>query len=303
VQGNENGKLILVTAINPTPAGEGKTTTTVGLGDGLNKIGKKAAICIREASLGPCFGMKGGAAGGGYAQVVPMEEMNLHFTGDFHAITSAHNLLSAMIDNHIYWGNKLDIDQRRVTWRRVMDMNDRALRDIVTSLGGVPNGYPRQTGFDITVASEVMAILCLATSLEDLQKRLGDIIVASRRDKSPIYCRDIKADGAMTVLLKDAMQPNIVQTLENNPAFVHGGPFANIAHGCNSVMATTTALKIADYVVTEAGFGADLGAEKFMNIKCRKANLTPSAVVVVATVRAMKMNGGVAKKRPWTRKC
>jgi formate--tetrahydrofolate ligase len=296
VQGNENGKLILVTAINPTPAGEGKTTTTVGLGDGLNKIGKKAAICIREASLGPCFGMKGGAAGGGYAQVVPMEEMNLHFTGDFHAITSAHNLLSAMIDNHIYWGNKLDIDQRRVTWRRVMDMNDRALRDIVTSLGGVPNGYPRQTGFDITVASEVMAILCLATSLEDLQKRLGDIIVASRRDKSPIYCRDIKADGAMTVLLKDAMQPNIVQTLENNPAFVHGGPFANIAHGCNSVMATTTALKIADYVVTEAGFGADLGAEKFMNIKCRKANLTPSAVVVVATVRAMKMNGGVAKK-------
>ena len=296
LQKNKNGKLILVTAINPTPAGEGKTTTTVGLGDGLNKIGKKAAICIREASLGPCFGMKGGAAGGGYAQVVPMEEMNLHFTGDFHAITSAHNLLSAMIDNHIYWGNKLEIDQRRVTWRRVMDMNDRALRDIVTSLGGVPNGYPRQTGFDITVASEVMAILCLATSLEDLQKRLGDIIVASRRDKSPIYCRDIKADGAMTVLLKDAMQPNLVQTLENNPAFVHGGPFANIAHGCNSVMATTTALKIADYVVTEAGFGADLGAEKFMNIKCRKAGLAPSAVVIVATVRAMKMNGGVAKK-------
>ena len=295
VQGNKNGKLILVTAINPTPAGEGKTTTTVGLGDGLNKIGKRAAICIREASLGPCFGMKGGAAGGGYAQVVPMEEMNLHFTGDFHAITSAHNLLSAMIDNHIYWGNSLDIDQRRVTWRRVMDMNDRALRDIVTSLGGVANGYPRQTGFDITVASEVMAILCLATSLEDLQKRLGDIIVAYRRDKSPVYCRDIKADGAMTVLLKDAMQPNLVQTLENNPAFVHGGPFANIAHGCNSVMATTTALKIADYVVTEAGFGADLGAEKFMNIKCRKARLAPSVVVVVATVRAMKMNGGVAK--------
>ena len=295
VQGNKNGKLILVTAINPTPAGEGKTTTTVGLGDGLNKIGKRAAICIREASLGPCFGMKGGAAGGGYAQVVPMEEMNLHFTGDFHAITSAHNLLSAMIDNHIYWGNSLDIDQRRVTWRRVMDMNDRALRDIVTSLGGVANGYPRQTGFDITVASEVMAILCLATSLEDLQKRLGDIIVAYRRDKSPVYCRDIKADGAMTVLLKDAMQPNLVQTLENNPAFVHGGPFANIAHGCNSVMATTTALKIADYVVTEAGFGADLGAEKFMNIKCRKAGLAPSVVVVVATVRAMKMNGGVAK--------
>jgi len=295
VQGNDDGKLILVTAINPTPAGEGKTTTTVGLGDGLNRIGKRAAICIREASLGPCFGMKGGAAGGGYAQVVPMEDMNLHFTGDFHAITSAHNLLSAMIDNHIYWGNKLEIDQRRVTWRRVMDMNDRALRDIVTSLGGVPNGYPRQTGFDITVASEVMAILCLATSLEDLQKRLGDIIIGYRRDKSAVYCRDVKADGAMTVLLKDAMQPNLVQTLENNPAFVHGGPFANIAHGCNSVMATTTALKIADYVVTEAGFGADLGAEKFMNIKCRKAGLAPSAVVVVATVRAMKMNGGVAK--------
>ena len=295
VQGNKNGKLILVTAINPTPAGEGKTTTTVGLGDGLNRIGKKAAVCIREASLGPCFGMKGGAAGGGYAQVVPMEEMNLHFTGDFHAITSAHNLLSAMIDNHIYWGNKLEIDERRVVWRRVMDMNDRALRDMVTSLGAVSNGFPRQTGFDITVASEVMAILCLATDLKDLQKRLGDIIVAYRRDKTPIYCRDIKADGAMTVLLKDAMQPNLVQTLENNPAFVHGGPFANIAHGCNSVMATTTALKIADYVVTEAGFGADLGAEKFMNIKCRKAGLAPSAVVVVATVRAMKMNGGVAK--------
>ena len=295
VQKNDDGKLILVTAITPTPAGEGKTTTTVGLGDGLNRIGKKAAICIREASLGPCFGMKGGAAGGGYAQVVPMEEMNLHFTGDFHAITSAHNLLAAMIDNHIYWGNSLEIDERRVAWRRVMDMNDRALRDIVTSLGGVSNGFPRQTGFDITVASEVMAILCLATDLEDLQKRLGDIIVAYRRDKTPIYCRDIKADGAMTVLLKDAMQPNLVQTLENNPAFVHGGPFANIAHGCNSVMATTTALKIADYVVTEAGFGADLGAEKFMNIKCRKAGLSPSGVVVVATIRAMKMNGGVAK--------
>ena len=295
VQKNDDGKLILVTAINPTPAGEGKTTTTVGLGDGLNRIGKKAAICIREASLGPCFGMKGGAAGGGYAQVVPMEEMNLHFTGDFHAITSAHNLLAAMIDNHIYWGNALEVDERRVAWRRVMDMNDRALRDIVTSLGGVSNGFPRQTGFDITVASEVMAILCLATDLEDLQKRLGDIIVAYRRDKTPIYCRDIKADGAMTVLLKDAMQPNLVQTLENNPAFVHGGPFANIAHGCNSVMATTTALKIADYVVTEAGFGADLGAEKFMNIKCRKAGLAPSVVVVVATIRAMKMNGGVAK--------
>ena len=295
VHGNADGKLILVTAINPTPAGEGKTTTTVGLGDGLNRIGKKTAVCIRDASLGPCFGMKGGAAGGCYAQVVPMEEMNLHFTGDFHAITSAHNLLSAMIDNHIYWGNSLEIDERRVVWRRVMDMNDRALRDTVTSLGGVANGFPRQTGFDITVASEVMAILCLSVSLKDLQKRLGDIIVAYRRDKTPIYCRDIKADGAMTVLLKDAMQPNLVQTLENNPAFVHGGPFANIAHGCNSVIATSTALKISDYVVTEAGFGADLGAEKFMNIKCRKAGLTPSVVVVVATVRAMKMNGGVAK--------
>ena len=290
-----NGKLILVTAINPTPAGEGKTTTTVGLGDGLNALGKKAMICIREASLGPCFGMKGGAAGGGYAQVVPMEEMNLHFTGDFHAITSAHNLLSAMIDNHIYWGNELEIDQRRVTWRRVVDMNDRALRDIVTSLGGVSNGFPRQAGFDITVASEVMAILCLALDIEDLQKRLGDIIVAYRRDRTPVYCRDIKADGAMTVLLSQAMQPNLVQTLENNPAFVHGGPFANIAHGCNSVVATTTALKLADYVVTEAGFGADLGAEKFMNIKCRKAGIAPSVVVLVATVRAMKMNGGVAK--------
>ena len=295
VQANDNGKLILVTAINPTPAGEGKTTTTVGLGDGLNRIGKKAAICIREASLGPCFGMKGGAAGGGYAQVVPMEEMNLHFTGDFHAITSAHNLLSAMIDNHIYWGNSLEIDERRVVWRRVMDMNDRALRDIVTSLGGVSNGFPRQTGFDITVASEVMAILCLATDLDDLQKRLGDIIVAYKRDKTPIYCRDIKADGAMTVLLKDAMQPNLVQTLENNPAFVHGGPFANIAHGCNSVMATTTALKIADFVVTEAGFGADLGAEKFMNKKCRKAALTPTDEDEFATIRAKKINGGVAK--------
>lgn len=295
VQDRPDGKLILVTAINPTPAGEGKTTTTVGLGDGLNRIGKKAAICIREASLGPCFGMKGGAAGGGYAQVIPMEDMNLHFTGDFHAITSAHNLLSAMIDNHIYWGNALEIDERRVTWRRVMDMNDRALRDMVTSLGGVANGFPRQTGFDITVASEVMAILCLARDLEDLQKRLGDIIVAYRRDRSAIYARDLQADGAMTVLLKDAMQPNLVQTLENNPAFVHGGPFANIAHGCNSVIATTTALKLADYVVTEAGFGADLGAEKFMNIKCRKAGLTPDAVVIVATIRAMKMNGGVAK--------
>ncbi|PWK59399.1 formate--tetrahydrofolate ligase [Roseicyclus mahoneyensis] len=290
-----DGKLILVTAINPTPAGEGKTTTTVGLGDGLNRIGKKAAVCIREASLGPNFGMKGGAAGGGYAQVVPMEDMNLHFTGDFHAITSAHNLLSAMIDNHIYWGNSLGIDERRVTWRRVMDMNDRALRDVVVSLGGVANGFPRQTGFDITVASEVMAILCLASDLADLERRLGDMIVAYTRDKAPIYCRDLKADGAMTVLLKDAMQPNLVQTLENNPAFVHGGPFANIAHGCNSVIATRTALKLADYVVTEAGFGADLGAEKFMNIKCRKAGLAPAAVVIVATVRAMKMNGGVAK--------
>ena len=294
-RGKKDGKLILVTAINPTPAGEGKTTTTVGLGDGLNKIGKKAAVCIREASLGPCFGMKGGAAGGGYAQVVPMEEMNLHFTGDFHAITSAHNLLSAMIDNHIYWGNELEIDQRRVVWRRVLDMNDRALRDIVTSLGGVSNGFPRQSGFDITVASEVMAILCLALDMEDLQKRLGDIIVAYRRDRSPIYARDIKADGAMAVLLQQAMQPNLVQTLENNPAFVHGGPFANIAHGCNSVVATTTALKLADYVITEAGFGADLGAEKFLNIKCRKAGISPSVVVLVATVRAMKMNGGVAK--------
>jgi formate--tetrahydrofolate ligase len=293
--GRPDGKLILVTAINPTPAGEGKTTTTVGLGDGLNRIGKKAVVCIREASLGPNFGMKGGAAGGGYSQVVPMEEMNLHFTGDFHAITSAHNLLSAMIDNHIYWGNSLEIDARRIVWRRVMDMNDRALRDIVVNLGGVSNGFPRQTGFDITVASEVMAILCLSNDLEDLQKRLGDIVVAYTRAKTPIYCRDIKADGAMTVLLKDAMQPNIVQTLENNPAFVHGGPFANIAHGCNSVIATKTALKLGEYVVTEAGFGADLGAEKFFDIKCRKANLKPSAAVIVATVRAMKMNGGVAK--------
>ncbi|MBL8581173.1 MAG: formate--tetrahydrofolate ligase [Rhizobiaceae bacterium] len=295
VQGNKNGKLILVTAINPTPAGEGKTTTTVGLGDGLNRIGKKAITCIREASLGPNFGVKGGAAGGGYAQVVPMEDMNLHFTGDFHAITTAHNLLSALIDNHIYWGNELGIDLRRVAWRRVMDMNDRALREIIVSLGGVANGFPREAGFDITVASEVMAILCLATDLKDLEKRLGDIIVAYRRDKSPVYARDLKADGAMAVLLKDAIQPNLVQTLENNPAFVHGGPFANIAHGCNSVVATTTALKLADYVVTEAGFGADLGAEKFFDIKCRKAGLKPDAAVIVATVRAMKMNGGVKK--------
>ncbi|MDX8438438.1 formate--tetrahydrofolate ligase [Mesorhizobium australafricanum] len=296
VKGNKDGKLILVTAINPTPAGEGKTTTTVGLGDGLNRIGRKAIVCIREASLGPNFGVKGGAAGGGYAQVVPMEDMNLHFTGDFHAITTAHNLLSALIDNHIYWGNELGIDTRRVAWRRVMDMNDRALREIICSLGGVANGYPREAGFDITVASEVMAILCLATDLKDLEKRLGDIIVAYRRDKSPVFARDLKADGAMAVLLKDAMQPNLVQTLENNPAFVHGGPFANIAHGCNSVVATTTALKLADYVVTEAGFGADLGAEKFFDIKCRKAGLKPSAAVIVATVRAMKMNGGVKKE-------
>ncbi|MDO6726570.1 formate--tetrahydrofolate ligase [Cognatishimia sp. 1_MG-2023] len=295
VQSREDGKLILVTAINPTPAGEGKTTTTVGLGDGLNRIGKKAMICIREASLGPNFGMKGGAAGGGNAQIVPMEDMNLHFTGDFHAITSAHSLLSAMIDNHVYWGNEQEIDIRRIVWRRVVDMNDRALRQITASLGGVSNGFPRETGYDITVASEVMAILCLATDLKDLEKRLGDIIVAYRRDKTPIYCRDIKAEGAMTVLLKDAMQPNLVQTLENNPAFVHGGPFANIAHGCNSVIATKTALKVSDFVVTEAGFGADLGAEKFMNIKCRKAGLAPSAVVLVATIRAMKMNGGLSK--------
>jgi formate--tetrahydrofolate ligase len=295
IQDRPDGKLILVTAINPTPAGEGKTTTTVGLGDGLNRIGKNAMVCIREASLGPNFGMKGGAAGGGYAQIVPMEDMNLHFTGDFHAITSAHSLLSAMVDNHIYWGNALDIDTRRVVWRRVVDMNDRALRQITCSLGGVSNGFPREAGFDITVASEVMAILCLAKDLKDLQKRLGDMIVAYRRDRTPVFARDIKADGAMTVLLKDAMQPNLVQTLENNPAFVHGGPFANIAHGCNSVIATTTALKLCDYVITEAGFGADLGAEKFLNIKCRKAGLSPSVVVLVATVRAMKMNGGVSK--------
>ncbi len=295
-RGGRDGKLILVTAINPTPAGEGKTTTTVGLGDGLNRIGKRAIICIREASLGPNFGVKGGAAGGGYAQVVPMEDMNLHFTGDFHAITTAHNLLSALIDNHIYWGNEQGIDIRRIAWRRVMDMNDRALRDIIVSLGGVANGFPREAGFDITVASEVMAILCLANDLKDLEKRLGDIIIAYRRDKTPVYARDIKADGAMTVLLKDAMQPNLVQTLENNPALVHGGPFANIAHGCNSVVATTTALKLADFVVTEAGFGADLGAEKFFDIKCRKAGLKPAAAVIVATVRAMKMNGGVKKE-------
>ena len=295
VQDNPTGKLILVTAVNPTPAGEGKTTTTVGLGDALNRIGKRATVCIREASLGPNFGMKGGAAGGGHAQVVPMEDMNLHFTGDFHAVTSAHNLLSAMIDNHIYWGNAQTIDTRRVVWRRVVDMNDRALRQIISSLGGVSNGFAREDGFDITVASEVMAILCLARDLKDLEERLGNMIVAYRRDRSAVFCRDIKAEGAMTVLLKDAMQPNLVQTLENNPAFVHGGPFANIAHGCNSVIATTTALKLSDYVVTEAGFGADLGAEKFMNIKCRKAGLVPDCAVIVATVRAMKMHGGVAR--------
>jgi formate--tetrahydrofolate ligase len=290
-----DGKLVLVTAISPTPAGEGKTTTTVGLGDGLNRIGKRAAVCLREPSLGPCFGMKGGAAGGGYAQVVPMEDINLHFTGDFHAITSAHNLLAALIDNHIYWGNAQNLDARRISWRRVMDMNDRALREIVCSLGGVANGYPREAGFDITVASEIMAILCLANDLEDLQRRIGAIVIGYRHDRSAVTARDIKADGAMTVLLMKAMQPNLVQTLENNPAFIHGGPFANIAHGCNSVMATRTALKLADYVVTEAGFGADLGAEKFFNIKCRSAGLKPSAAVIVATIRALKMHGGVAK--------
>ncbi len=295
IQGNPDGKLILVTAISPTPAGEGKTTTTVGLSDGLNYIGKKAIAALREPSLGPCFGVKGGAAGGGYAQVVPMEDINLHFTGDFHAITSAHNLLAAMIDNHIYWGNSLGIDQRRIAFKRVLDMNDRALRSIVNSLGGVSNGYPREDGFDITVASEVMAILCLSKDLKDLENRLGNIIIGYTRDKAPVRCRDIKADGAMTVLLKDALQPNMVQTLENNPVFIHGGPFANIAHGCNSVLATRTAMKLADYVVTEAGFGADLGAEKFFDIKCRKAGIAPSVVVIVATVRALKMHGGVAK--------
>lgn len=295
LQNRPDGRLILVTAINPTPAGEGKTTTTVGLVDGLNRIGRKAVVCVREPSLGPCFGIKGGAAGGGHAQVVPMEDINLHFTGDFHAITSAHNLLSAMIDNHIYWGNEQDLDTRRITWRRVVDMNDRALRSIVGALGGAKNGFPRETGFDITVASEVMAILCLATDIKDLEQRLGGIVIGYRRDKTPVFARDIKADGAMAVLLKEAMQPNLVQTLENNPALVHGGPFANIAHGCNSVVATKAALKLADYVVTEAGFGADLGAEKFFDIKCRKAGLRPAAAVIVATVRALKMNGGVAK--------
>jgi formate--tetrahydrofolate ligase len=295
LKSKKDGHLILVTAITPTPAGEGKTTTTVGLGDALNRIGKKAILCLREPSLGPCFGVKGGAAGGGYAQVVPMEDINLHFTGDFHAITSAHNLLSALIDNHIYWGNELGFDTRRIAWRRVMDMNDRALRSIVNSLGGVANGYPREDGFDITVASEVMAIFCLARDLKDLEERLGRIVVGYNRQRKPIQARDLKAPGPMGVLLKDALAPNLVQTLEHSPAFIHGGPFANIAHGCNSVLATTTALKLADYVVTEAGFGADLGAEKFFDIKCRMAGLKPEAVVIVATVRALKMHGGIAK--------
>ena len=292
-----DSKLILVTAISPTPAGEGKTTTTVGLGDGLNRIGKDTLICLREPSLGPCFGLKGGAAGGGYAQVVPMEEINLHFTGDFHAIGAANNLLAAMIDNHIYWGNEAEIDPRRVSWRRVVDMNDRALRSIVSSLGGVANGFPREDGFDITVASEVMAIFCLANDLEDLRTRLGNIVIGYKRDRTPVRAREVFAEGAMTTLLKDALAPNLVQTLENNPALVHGGPFANIAHGCNSVIATRTAMKISDYVVTEAGFGADLGAEKFFDIKCRKAGLAPDCVVLVATVRALKMHGGVTKDK------
>jgi formate--tetrahydrofolate ligase len=296
LEDQQDGKLILVTGINPTPAGEGKTTTSVGLGDALNRLGHKTIICLREPSLGPCFGVKGGAAGGGYAQVVPMEDINLHFTGDFHAIGAANNLLAAMIDNHIYWGNALEIDERRITWRRALDMNDRALRSIVGSLGGVANGFPREDGFDIVVASEVMAIFCLATSLEDMRRRLGNIIVGYTRAREPVYAREIEADGAMTVLLKDALAPNLVQTLENNPAFIHGGPFANIAHGCNSVMATKVGLKLADYVVTEAGFGADLGAEKFFDIKCRKAGLKPSAAVVVGTVRALKMHGGVARE-------
>ena len=291
-----DGKLILVTAMTPTPAGEGKTTTTVGLGDGLNAIGKKAIICLREPSLGPCFGMKGGAAGGGFSQVVPMEDINLHFTGDFHAIGAAHNLLSALIDNHIYWGNELGIDVRRITWKRVLDMNDRSLREIVSSLGGPGNGYPRETGFDITVASEVMAILCLSTDLEDLERRLANIVIGYTREKKAICAKDLNAHGSMAVLLKDAFMPNLVQTLENNPAVVHGGPFANIAHGCNTVLATKTALKLGEYVVTEAGFGADLGAEKFFNINCRKAKLTPSVAVIVATIRALKMHGGVTKE-------
>ncbi len=292
----KDGKLILVTAITPTPAGEGKTTTSVGLSDGLNKIGKKSIVCLREPSLGPSFGMKGGAAGGGYAQVVPMEQINLHFTGDFHSITSAHNLLSALIDNHIYWGNKLNIDVRRVVWKRVMDMNDRSLRSIVVDLGGVANGYPRQDGFDITVASEIMAIFCLAKDLKDLEERIGNITIAYTRDKKAIYAKDLNAHGPMTVLLKDAIRPNVTQTLENNPAIIHGGPFANIAHGCNSVIATKASLKLGDYVVTEAGFGADLGAEKFLNIKCRKSNLKPDCVVLVATIRALKMHGNVSKE-------
>ena len=291
----KDGKLILVTAITPTPAGEGKTTTSVGLSDGLNKIGKKSIVCLREPSLGPSFGMKGGAAGGGYAQVVPMEQINLHFTGDFHAITSAHNLLSALIDNHIYWGNKLNIDVRRIVWKRVLDMNDRALRSININLGGVANGFPREDGFDITVASEIMAIFCLSNDLHDLENRIGNITVAYTRDKKPIYAKDLNAQGPMTVLLKDAIRPNVTQTLENNPAIIHGGPFANIAHGCNSVLATKTALKLSDYVVTEAGFGADLGAEKFLDIKCRKSGLKPCCVVIVATIRALKMHGGVKK--------
>jgi formate--tetrahydrofolate ligase len=291
-----DGKLILVTAISPTPAGEGKTTTTVGLGDGLCKLGKKAVICLREPSLGPCFGMKGGAAGGGYAQVVPMTDINLHFTGDFHAIGAAHNLLSAVIDNHIHWENELDIDQRRITWRRVVDMNDRSLRDITCGLGGPGNGIPRQSGYDITVASEIMAIFCLATSLEDLTKRIGNIVIGYTRKRQPVTVRELNVEGAVTALLRDAFQPNLVQTLENNPALMHGGPFANIAHGCNSVIATRAALKLGDYVVTEAGFGADLGAEKFFNIKCRKAGLHPDAVVLVATTKALKMQGGVAKE-------
>ncbi len=295
LKNKKDGKLILVTAITPTPAGEGKTTTSVGLNDGLNKIGKKSIVCLREPSLGPSFGMKGGAAVGGYAQVVPMEQINLHFTGDFHVITSAHNLLSALIDNHIYWGNKLNIDVRRIVWKRVMDMNDRSLRSIVVDLGGVANGYPRQDGFDITVASEIMAIFCLSNDLKDLENRIGNITVAYTRDKKPIYAKDLNAHGPMTVLLKDAIRPNVTQTLENNPAIIHGGPFANIAHGCNSVIATKTGLKLADYVVTEAGFGADLGAEKFLDIKCRKSNLKPDCVVIVATIRALKMHGGVAK--------
>ena len=295
LKSKKDGKLILVTAITPTPAGEGKTTTSVGLNDGLNKIGKKSIVCLREPSLGPSFGMKGGAAGGGYAQVVPMEQINLHFTGDFHAITSAHNLLSALIDNHIYWGNKLNIDIRRVVWKRVMDMNDRSLRSIVVNLGGVANGYPRQDGFDITVASEIMAIFCLATDLNDLEKRIGNITIAYTRDKKAIYAKDLNAQGPMTVLLKEAIRPNVTQTLENNPAIIHGGPFANIAHGCNSVIATKAGLKLSDYVVTEAGFGADLGAEKFLDIKCRKSGIKPDCVVIVATIRALKMHGGIAK--------